>query len=402
MAATSSKRRNSVLDNAAVLIIAGGRGTRFWPESRINRPKPLFAIDGKTSLLGATIARMQPLIPRERTFVLASADQAPLFRPVLKTLIPPRNLIVEPEGRGTAVAIAYGSGVIASRLSDQAVVAVMPADHYVTPTSAFQRTLREAIILAASRPAIVVIGIKPIRPETGYGYLKIGQQVFARVATEPHVGATQRDAALRNSPSKRLNHPGFDGNGTDGNGRAFKLDRFVEKPAPATAQRMMSSGNYLWNAGMFVMSGATLAAELTQHAPPLAEAMRSYPSMNPAQLKYHYRALDFDAFDRVVAEKSSNVFGVHARFTWHDVGSWEGLWEALRGHGRNVLNGNVLEIGADGVLARARNHMMVLLGVKDIVAIETDDVILIANRTHSQDVRKVIDELKRRGADRYL
>jgi mannose-1-phosphate guanylyltransferase len=150
------------------------------------------------------------------------------------------------------------------------------------------------------------------------------------------------------------------------------------------------------------MSAATLYAELSHHAPPLAEAMRSLPSMKPAELEKNYRTLEFDAFDRVVAEKSHNVLGVHARFTWYDVGSWEGLWEALRGRRRNVFTGNVLEMGADGVLARSRDHLMVLLGVKDIVAIETADVILIANRTQSQDVRKVIDELKRRGADRYL
>jgi mannose-1-phosphate guanylyltransferase len=376
------------------LIIAGGRGTRFWPESRINRPKPLFSIDGKTSLLAATVARMEPLIAPERVFVLASADQAPLFRPVLKKLIPPRNLIVEPEGRGTAVAIAYGAGVIAERLSDEAVVAVMPADHYVTPAAAFQRTLREAVMLAATHPAIVVIGIKPTRPETGYGYLKIGAAV--------NVPLTRRSKTL--APLVEGKGEGFDrSDGSDRKARAaFKLDRFIEKPPAATAIKMMRSGKYLWNAGMFVMSTSTLAAELARHVPSLAEAMRTFASMKPAQLEHSYGALEFDSFDRVVAEKSRNVLGVRARFTWHDVGSWEGLWEALRGRSRNVLMGNALEIGADGVLARTRDHLMVLLGVKDIVAIETGDVILIANRTQSQDVRKVIDELKRRGSDRYL
>ncbi|MBV8454289.1 MAG: NTP transferase domain-containing protein [Deltaproteobacteria bacterium] len=372
------------------MIIAGGRGTRFWPESRINRPKPLFAIDGKTSLLAATVARMEPLVARERVFVLASADQAPLFRPVLKKLIPPRNLIIEPKGQGTAVAITYGTGVIAEWFSDEAIVAVMPADHYVTPAAAFQRALREAVTLAASYAAIVAIGIKPTRPETGYGYLKIGKpikvpQSSARTSALS-VGGSERES--ENSPRR--------------GSFAFKLDHFVEKPYAAAASRMMRSGKYLWNAGMFVMSAATLAAELAQHAPALAEAMHSLPSMKAAQLEQSYRALEFDSFDRVVAEKSRNMLGVRARFRWHDVGSWEGLWEALRGTSRNVVMGNVLEIGTDGILARTRDHLMVLLGVKDIVAIETADVILIANRTQSQDVRKVIDELKRRGSERYL
>jgi mannose-1-phosphate guanylyltransferase len=368
----------------AVLIIAGGRGTRFWPESRVNRPKPLFSVNGKTSLLADTVARVHPLIGREQIFVLASADQVPLFRPVLKGQIPARNLIVEPEGRGTAVAIAYGTAVIAKRFGDKTVIAVMPADHYVTPAGGFQSTLRDALALAAEHPAIVVIGIKPTRPETGYGYLKIGPAL-----TQPNVRSSRR---LTRSPAR----------GGKGNSAAFRLERFMEKPPLATALKMVRSGKYLWNAGMFVMRAATLAAELAQHAPPLADAIDSFPSMKRAELERRYRALEFDAFDRVVAEKSRNVLGVRARFAWHDVGSWEGLWEALRGGNRNVLMGNILNMGADGVLARTHDRLMVLLGVKDIVAIETKDVVLIADRTRSQDVRKVIDELQRRGSQQYL
>jgi mannose-1-phosphate guanylyltransferase len=352
---------------------------------------------------------MQPLIARERIFVLASADQASLFRPVLKKLIPPRNLIVEPEGRGTAVAIAYGAGVIAKRLSDEAIVAVMPADHYVTPAPAFQRTLHEAVMLAAGYPAIVVIGIKPTRPETGYGYLKIGKPVkVPRASSAQTLGRSVVGSQQGSEDSPRTGEspipPPDQGEVRWGSSvsAAFKLDRFVEKPAAATALKMMRSSKYLWNAGMFVMSAATLAAELAQHAPSLAEAMHALPSAKTEELKRSYRALKFDSFDRVVAEKSRNVMGVRARFTWHDVGSWEGLWEALRDGRRNVLSGNVLEIGADGVLARSHDHLMVLLGVKDIVAIETADVILIADRTQSQDVRKVIAELERRGSQKYL
>src|ERR1700722_14137883 len=156
----------------AALIIAGGRGTRFWPESRAERPKPLFAIDGKASLLEQTIARIKPLIPKERTFVLVSADQREPFRRALRGLIPPANLIVEPAGRGTAVAIAYGCATIAHR-AGAGVVAVMPADQYITPPSAFRRTLRDAIELATTRHAVVVIGVVPDRPEPGYGYQQI-------------------------------------------------------------------------------------------------------------------------------------------------------------------------------------------------------------------------------------
>jgi mannose-1-phosphate guanylyltransferase len=252
----------------------------------------------------------------------------------------------------------------------------------------------------------VVIGIRPIRPESGYGYLKIGAEVKLPLSQrlKPLAPSFARKRGDRRNANQSNEGEGSDlGDGFDRKvGGAFKLDRFVEKPPAATALRMVRSGKYLWNAGMFVMSASTLATELAQHAPALAVGMHSFPSMKRTQLEQKYRALQFDSFDRVVAERSHNVLGLRARFNWHDVGSWEGLWEALRGGSRNVLMGNVLEIGADGVLARTQDHLMVLLGVKDIVAIETSDVILIANRTQSQDVRKVIDELKRRGSQKYL
>ncbi len=400
-----STPRASPVNDAAALIIAGGRGTRFWPESRINHPKPLFAIDGKTSLLEATVSRLQPLIEAQRVFVLAAAEQAVFFRPILQRLIPPANLIVEPEGRGTAVAIAYGVGVIARRLSHQTVVAVMPADHHVSPPADFRRTLKVAIETAANHASIVVIGVEPNRPETGYGYLKVGNPLpAARIGRENSGVGFLADATRRvyKTATSRRWTARSDDRETNESTAAFRLDRFVEKPNAATAAKMIQSGSYLWNAGMFVMRAATLRAELAKHAPALAEVMRSFPSMASTRLKQEYRKLKFDSFDRVVAEKSRNVLGVRARFAWHDVGSWDGLWEALRGHGRNVLSGKVLNIGGDGVLARARDHLVVLLGVRDIIAVETGDAILIAERRQSQDVRKVIDELKRRGLGRYL
>jgi mannose-1-phosphate guanylyltransferase/mannose-6-phosphate isomerase len=345
---------------ASALIIAGGRGTRFWPESRAWRPKPLFSIDGRSSLLADTVARVAPLAGLERTFALVSADQRNVFRKALRGVIPGANLIVEPEGRGTAVAIAYGCAVIAHRTGG-GVVAVMPADHYITPAAAFRSTLRDAIGLAAARPAVVAIGVMPDRPEPGYGYQQIGRAV----------------------------------------GRGFEVERFIEKPPAAAARRMVASGKFLWNAGMFVMDVATLLAELDRHAPGLAAAMRRFGGASAAAVARIYRRLDFDSFDRVVAEKSGNVLSVPARFKWHDVGSWQGLWEAL-GRG-NVLKGDVVALDCEGVLARGGDkRLIVLLGVKDIVAVDTGDALLIAGRESSQDLRRVVDELGRRRLDRYL
>lgn len=365
---------------AAVLIIAGGRGTRFWPLSRASRPKPLFSLDGKTSLLAATIARARAIVRRDRIFVLAAKEQGRPFRAALRAAIPAGNLIIEPEGRGTAVAIAYGAAVIGRRLGN-VTIAVMPADHHIAPTSGFRDTIRAAIGLARTRGALVVIGVKPTRAEPGFGYQEIG----------PRVGA------------------------------GFKVASFVEKPALRDAQRMVRSGRYLWNAGMFVIGTRVLEGELRAHCPSLAAAIASIMAA-PARVQRIYRRLDFDSFDRVIAERSANVLGVRARFRWHDVGSWDGLWEAMRstpsrstpsqstpsrardgrGGRDNVLSGTVIALGSEGVIARSDRRLMVLMGVEDLVAVDAGDAILIARRSRSQDLRRVTEELKRRGMNRYL
>ncbi len=345
--------RNSAPLRASVLIIAGGRGTRFWPASREANPKPLFSIDGKASLLADTIARHLPLIPRERIFVLAAAAHQGPFRRALRGLIPAQNLIVEPQARGTAVAIAYGAAIIKRRLGD-GVIASVAADHYIATAAQYRRTLADAIGLAAAHDSIVAIGVSPTRPETGYGYQKIG--------------------------------PGVGG--------GFRIEQFVEKPELALARRMVRSGRYLWNASMFVASTRTLAREFDAHCPALGIAAE--------RLARTHRRLRYDSFDRVIMEKSANVLGVRARFSWHDVGSWDGLWEAVGGAGGNVLRGRAIALDSERVLAHSDSRLMVLFGVRDLIVVDTGDAILVAQRERSPHVGRVTEELERRGLQRYL
>jgi len=353
--------RSSAPQRASVLIIAGGRGTRFWPASREARPKPLFSIDGKTSLLADTIARHAPLIPRERIFVLAAAAHQRPFRHALRGLLPADNLIVEPQARGTAVAIAYGAAIIKRRLGD-GIIAAVAADHYIATAAQYRRTLAAAIGLAAAHESIVAIGIPPTRPDTGYGYQKIGPQV----------------------------------------GAGFQIEKFVEKPALAIARRMVRSGRYLWNASMFVMSTRTLAREFGEHSPALGDAAERLARTPRAQLARGYGRLRYDSFDRVVMEKSANVLGVRARFSWHDVGSWDRLWEALGGAGGSVLRGNAIALDSERVLAFAHSRLLVLFGVRDLIVVDTGDAILVAHRERSPQVRRVTEELARRGLRGYL
>jgi len=346
---------------ASVLIIAGGRGTRFWPASREARPKPLFSIDGNSTLLADTIARHVGAIPRERIFVLAAAAHQGPFRRAIRGLIPARNLIVEPMGRGTAVAIAYGAAVIKQRLGD-GVIAAVAADHYIATAAQYRRTITDAIHLAATHDSIVAIGIPPSRPETGYGYQKIGAKV----------------------------------------GTGFRIEQFIEKPALPLARRMVKSGRYLWNASMFVASTQTLAREFSEHAPQLGKAADQLAITPRTKLASAYRRLKFDSFDRVIMEKSRQVLGVRARFLWHDVGSWDGLLKAVARERGNVLRGKVIALDSGNVLAHSDARLMVLLGVNDLIVVDSGDAILVAHREMSQHVGRVTDELARRGLHRYL
>jgi mannose-1-phosphate guanylyltransferase len=353
--------RTSRLSPASILIIAGGRGTRFWPASREARPKPLFSIDGKSSLLADTVARHVPLVGRERIFVLASAIHQAPFRRALRGLIPARNLIIEPDGRGTAVAIAYGAAVIKRRLGD-GVIAAVAADHYIAKPAQYRRTLSDAIHLAETTQSIVAIGITPTRPETGYGYQKIGRTV----------------------------------------GAGFEIERFVEKPPLAVARTMVQSGNYLWNASMFVTSTRTLAREFAEHCPRLGAAAERLAAAPQTKLGRAYRRLKFDSFDRVIMEKSAHVLGVRARFLWHDVGTWDSLLTALADAGGSVMRGNVIALDSGSVLAHSDSRLMVLLGVRDLIVVDSGDAILVAHREMSPHVGRVTKELERRGMRRYL
>ena len=346
---------------ASALIIAGGKGTRFWPASREKRPKPLFSIDEGTTLLSETIARLQPLVARERIFVLVTASQKKAFAEAIEGLLPAGNLILEPEGRGTTVAIAYGAAVIRKKFGE-GLIAVMPADHYITPASGFRDTLAKAISLATSEKAIVVIGVTPTRAEPGYGYQEIGANIAG----------------------------------------GYRVKRFIEKPKLAAAKKMFASKRFMWNAGMFVMSTATLEREFTQHAPALLAARGSLATRKGAALAKVYRQLDFDSFDRVVIERASNIVGVKADFSWHDVGTWEGLWEAMGGREKNVTVGHVMTLDSNGVLAHSSARLMVLLGVKDIVVVDTPDALLVIDRARSHEARRITEELKRLGLERYL
>jgi len=348
---------------ATALIIAGGFGARFWPAARGDRPKPLFSLNGRTSLLDDTIARLQPLIAPERIFVLVPAALEAVFTPATEGRIPRANLLLEPDRRGTAVAIAYGGALIKSRLGET-LLAVMPADHYIYPAAAFRRTVAAGLRLAARDGcggSIVIIGVPPTRPDPGYGYLQLGAKLEG----------------------------------------GFQVRKFVEKPSPAVARAMLRSGKFLWNAGMFLLSTATMEAELSRYCPKLLAALPRLVQQEPGYQQL-YQRLRFRSFDYEVVEKSAKVAAVRAGFSWNDVGSWDGLWQTLRDGAGNALSGKVVAMDSRQVLARGDQRLMVLLGVEDLIVVDTPDALLVANRSRTQDVKQVVKELRRRRLTGYL
>ena len=348
------------------VILSGGSGTRLWPVSRSAYPKPFMHMADGQSLLYKTFDRAWRLADGGRVLTVTGRDYYFLSRDEYAHH-PDADLdrlpfLLEPVGRNTAPAVCLAALYTMEHIGAEATLLVLPADHLIADVPAFDDDVRKAQSLAEDG-RLVTFGISPTTPETGFGYIRMGDALP---------------------------------NGRD-------IAAFVEKPDRETAERYVAEGIYLWNAGMFVMEVATLISELDQHAPDLAAAMREFAGASAAKVERIYRRLDFDAFDRVVAEKSRNVLSVRARFRWHDVGSWEGLWEALGGCESNVLKGEVIALDCEGVLARgADKRLMVLLGVKDLVAVDTGDALLIASRKNSQDLRRVVDELARRRLDRYL
>ena len=342
-------------------MIAGGSGTRFWPRSRARVPKQLLPLLGARSMLQETIARVSPPIARERLLVVTGRRQAGAVRRQLAGLS--ATVVVEPEARSTAPAIALAALRIAARDPD-AVMAVLPADHAIANVAAFRRDLRLALDVAERTSALVTIGVVPTHPETGYGYIRVGRPI----------------------------------RGT--RGRAAHVAGFVEKPTRPRAEALLARGDVLWNSGIFAWRVSAILAALRRHLPAV---VRTLEAAGGRGLAAAYRRLRTVSIDHGVLEHAAEVAVVRARFDWSDVGSWAAvaaLWAG--GNGRNVLRGRSLAIDSRGCLVDGGKRLVAVLGVDDLVVVDTPDAVLVCRKDRSQDVRLVVDELRRRGLTRYL
>jgi mannose-1-phosphate guanylyltransferase len=348
-----------------VAILAGGEGTRLWPLSRSRRPKQLLSLGGERSLIQRTVDRLLPMIAPEQILVITERSHAEDLRAQLPEL-PASSIIVEPTRRGTAPALLLAALHIQAR-APGATWASLHSDAFITNDVEFRRTLAAALEAAASGDFLVTTGIEPRFAATGYGYIQRGERL--------------RDAQ------------GFP---------VYRVVRFFEKPDLATAQSYVESGEYLWNPGVFVWRNATLLSAFETLLP---EIYRVLTSVSLAEIDSAYPRAPRETIDVGIMERASNVATIPAAFGWSDIGSWAELWElASRPADGNVNlgSGRVLTADSQGNLVYADGRAVALVGVNDLVVVETEDAVFICPRDRAQDVKLIVQRLQQEGNSNLL
>jgi mannose-1-phosphate guanylyltransferase len=337
------------------LVMAGGRGARFWPLSRRSLPKQCLSLDGGPTLIQQAVTRLSPLVPPERVLVVTGPDMAAAIRAQLPG-VPTGNLLIEPRARNTAPCIGWGAVEVARRGGDGAVLAVVPSDHVVADPAGLRDALAAAAAAAARASTVVTLGIQPDRPETGFGYLEVG----------PVVGV---------GPERRVM-------------------RFTEKPDEDTATAWLAAGQHLWNAGMFVFPVEVMRAAFAEHLPRSAAALDRLAE-GTSTLAEIWGELEATSIDYAVMERMAGLLTIPCDVGWSDVGTWHSAAPLMpaapggRGRARHIT-----AIDASGCVVHAPRKVVALLGVDDLVVVDTPDALLVMSRHRGQDVRQLIADLE--------
>jgi mannose-1-phosphate guanylyltransferase len=352
------------------VILAGGRGTRFWPRSRTRTPKQLLNIVGKETMLQQTVARLRPLIPPERIWTVTNSEQAQEVR--RQVPVPARRrVLTEPIGRNTAAAIALAAVHVRHAARGDALLAVLPADHYIANPERYRVIVRAALDMAREPGRMVVLGIPPTRPDTGFGYME--------------------------RTGDALDSKGFP---------VFAVRRFTEKPALALAKEYAGSGHYHWNAGMFFWRVSTFLENLKKYLPKTHAALESLAASigkrsYEKQLRDVYPRLENISVDYAVLEPATReqgnprVFVIPAEVGWSDIGSWTAVYELLaKKAGENIFAGPGQVIDAEGNFLWSPTKYVAAVGVRDLVVVDTPDALLICPRERAQDIGKIVKKLE--------
>ncbi len=344
-----------------VVILAGGQGSRFWPVSRQKKPKQFFSIaENGESLIHATAERLEPLVGAENIIVVTNI----IHRPLVEEHVPDARILCEPFGRNTAASIGLAA-IFLRRENPNTVMITVPADHAVTDADMLLRTIERAVALASSGERLVTIGIEPTSPNTGYGYIRCGKELGERT---------------------------------------YQVNRFFEKPSYERARQYVASGEYLWNSGMFAWRVDAILKAISDHMPSLAEALtkidasigsnKEQPTIGAVFEKLESVSIDFG-----VLEHAKNCAVVRAEpFGWSDVGSWDQWAQHFKPDARgNLTRGEAIVVDSDGCIVHSEHRLTAVIGAENMIVIDSGDAILVCPRERVQEVRTVVDELRKRG-----
>jgi mannose-1-phosphate guanylyltransferase/mannose-6-phosphate isomerase len=382
----------SLETNIHAVILAGGSGTRFWPLSRETCPKQMLQIVGEDTLIRQTIKRMNGFVPPENIWIVTTEDKAQDIRfhlESLGSLVERIQFIKEPVGRNTAPAIGLAA-IYLQHFSSDSVMIVMPSDHAIPDNEKYLGDLKVAIE-AAMEDCLVTFGIKPNRPETGYGYIKVDH-------------------------SSKIKLKGV-----------LKVECFVEKPNLETAKKYLLDGNYFWNSGIFVWKTSKILSEIKTHLPSLYKTLKEIDFLlfksdqldrhnnpvtqlpndvvtsKPNKLNELYSSLENISIDYGIMERSSNGLMVPANFLWSDLGSWTALDEMIKkDDAGNIVKGNTIDIGSENSTIFAGERLIATIGLKDMVVVDTPDATLVTPKGRVQEVKNIVEELKKNGREEHL
>lgn len=359
------------MDRMYAVILAGGRGERFWPLSRTQRPKQLLSLVGDATLLAQAVDRLEGLIPPERVYVITNQDLVEASRAAAPQL-PPENIIGEPVGRDTAAAAALGAALVKAKDPD-ASFCILTADHVIGDLDIYRNTLKQSLLLAQQRDVLITIGIQPTEASTGYGYIE----------------AADVDAEIEAVTF-------------------LKAIRFVEKPDAETAQTYLESGRFCWNSGMFIWSVRAIENALERHRPPLKSLIDdltpvAHTSAFSDALRDAYADLEKISIDYALMEKADNILMVRGTFAWDDVGAWPALENHFESDAKgNVSIGDSETVDANQNIVYSKGRLTALIGVSDLIVVQADDATLICPRDRAQDVKKLVEKLKQADKKQWL
>ena len=356
------------------VIMAGGSGTRFWPKSTRNKPKQFLSLFGDQTMLQNTVGRIEPIIPAERVWIITNDRYVKLVQEQLPN-VPEQNIIGEPVAKNTAPCVAAAAGLIEQQ-DDDATMVVLPANHLIADPEAFQSVVQAGAEKARQSEALVTIGIKPTRPETGYGYIEFDKE--SGEAIDEH--------------------------------EAKKVKQFREKPDITTARQFIYASRFLWNSGMFIWTTKTIVEQFQKHQPGIAQALDELQtnlgdSNNEAVNKF-YHACPSISVDYGIMEKAENVYVIPGDFGWNDVGSWKALYElSEKDQNDNVRKSEhaVTEKASGNIIHSKSDKIVALVGVENLAVVETDNAILVCNLDNAQGVKQIVNKLgKKDETKRFL